>query len=376
MINWSDSTKMHRATIRFIGSVYITNHSVATLQGQQPNTKARGLDYYLPRICLYWTKKLTVKELEFSSFSNALNTNTGKRHPITHRERHRKGVDVYLYFFFHYGVVKPTPRQLNPGKESRYPLYTRPGGPGTIWTCTENIASTHIRTPNRPAYSQELFRLHNSGPPKYKYCIFRMNGAKSSKTEKLGMIWWTGPSRWSVLRKFLLISNVPFHLIFPNRKSGVVLNFHSSTVSKIFSPKYKWPGWNSSKFYGQWKLYACKFFSLKINGACFKLEGALNSKHYRIYSALTELYQFSRPYKTTGEMQLAHFNLQYDAAGGGHRGPQYKLPEIRSWIKFWRRNMWANFTSLLRFYFVLHCADNVYSCAVPPLLFAIRLQPQ
>jgi hypothetical protein len=38
--------------------------------------------------------------------------------------------------------------------------------------------------------------------------------------------------------------------------------------------------------------------------------------------------------------------------------------------------MWANFTSLLRFYFVLHRAENVHSCATPPLIFAIRPQQQ
>jgi hypothetical protein len=41
----------------------------------------------------------TVEKLEFSSFSGALNTNTGKHHPVTYHERHREGVGVYLYIF-------------------------------------------------------------------------------------------------------------------------------------------------------------------------------------------------------------------------------------------------------------------------------------
>jgi hypothetical protein len=60
----------------------------------------------------------TIEKLEFSSFSNALNIHTSELHPITYHERHREGVAVYFYFFFHLGLVKPTPRQLNP-RETR-----------------------------------------------------------------------------------------------------------------------------------------------------------------------------------------------------------------------------------------------------------------
>jgi hypothetical protein len=71
----------------------------------------------------------TVKKLEFSSFSNALNINTGKLHPTTYHERHREGVGVHLYFFFHLVVVKPTPRQLNPRERDPVLSVYGAGGP-------------------------------------------------------------------------------------------------------------------------------------------------------------------------------------------------------------------------------------------------------
>jgi len=50
-------------------------------------------------------------------------------------------------------------RSLSPGK-IRYPLYRRLGRPpGPVWTGAENLASTGIRSPDRPARSQSLYRL-------------------------------------------------------------------------------------------------------------------------------------------------------------------------------------------------------------------------
>jgi hypothetical protein len=47
-------------------------------------------------------------------------------------------------------------RTLPPGK-TRYPLYRRLGGP--VWTGVKNLAPTEIRSPDRPARSQSLYRL-------------------------------------------------------------------------------------------------------------------------------------------------------------------------------------------------------------------------
>ena len=168
-----------------------------TTQQELPTARSVTLLYtvcntiYLVLLTIGVKNYETVEKLEFSSFSSALNTNTGKHHPVTYHESHREGVGAYLYFSFTLAWLNPRPGSWTPGKESLYPLYTRlgEGGGGKIWTGAENNASTQIRTPSRPALSQSLYRLHNSGPPKYKHRIIRIIGAKSSKTEKLGMIW-------------------------------------------------------------------------------------------------------------------------------------------------------------------------------------------
>ena len=57
------------------------------------------------------------------------------------------------------------PAALPPGK-IRYPLYMRLGGPqGRVWTDAENLASTGIRSPGRPARSESLYRLNYPGRP-------------------------------------------------------------------------------------------------------------------------------------------------------------------------------------------------------------------
>jgi len=50
-------------------------------------------------------------------------------------------------------------RSLPPGK-TQYPLHMRLGGPhGPVWTSAENFAPTAIRSVDRPAHSQSLYRL-------------------------------------------------------------------------------------------------------------------------------------------------------------------------------------------------------------------------
>ena len=50
-------------------------------------------------------------------------------------------------------------RSLTPEK-TRYPLYRSLGGPqGPVWTDAENLTATGIRSPDRPARSQSLYRL-------------------------------------------------------------------------------------------------------------------------------------------------------------------------------------------------------------------------
>ena len=50
-------------------------------------------------------------------------------------------------------MVNATPRPVYPLLKTRYPLYRGLGGPpGPVWTGAENLATTGIRSPDRPAF--------------------------------------------------------------------------------------------------------------------------------------------------------------------------------------------------------------------------------
>jgi hypothetical protein len=52
------------------------------------------------------------------------------------------------------------PAALPPGK-TRYPLFVQEAGwaPAPVWTCAKDLSPTGIRSPDRPAHSQTLYRL-------------------------------------------------------------------------------------------------------------------------------------------------------------------------------------------------------------------------
>jgi hypothetical protein len=52
------------------------------------------------------------------------------------------------------------PRQLStPGKDPVHIVQEAGWAPGTVWTGAENLAPTGIRSPDRPARRQLLYRL-------------------------------------------------------------------------------------------------------------------------------------------------------------------------------------------------------------------------
>ena len=88
----------------------------------------------------------------------------GKVFPLQARLWHRGWVELYLYSFMtttleggEWSASRPG-RILPPGK-TRYPLYRRLGGLQGWSGRTENLVSTGIRSPDRPARSQSLYRL-------------------------------------------------------------------------------------------------------------------------------------------------------------------------------------------------------------------------
>jgi hypothetical protein len=60
-------------------------------------------------------------------------------------------------------VVKATPRP--PRKRDPVPIVEEAEWvPGLVWACAENLAHTGIRSPDRPALSESLYRLSYPGP--------------------------------------------------------------------------------------------------------------------------------------------------------------------------------------------------------------------
>jgi hypothetical protein len=70
-----------------------------------------------------------------------------------------RGEEVYVYSFFNLGarwgwVVNATPRPLYPLGRDPVPIVEEVWWlPGSVWTDSENLALTDIRSPERPAHS-------------------------------------------------------------------------------------------------------------------------------------------------------------------------------------------------------------------------------
>ena len=59
----------------------------------------------------------------------------------------------------------PGPGRLTPGKDP-VPIVQEAGWAlGPIWTIGQNFSPTGIRSPDRPARSESLYRLSYTGPP-------------------------------------------------------------------------------------------------------------------------------------------------------------------------------------------------------------------
>ena len=82
----------------------------------------------------------------------------------TGRTAHRESRSIALLFLDHgtrrgWGVSVTTRPLFTPGKDP-VPIVQEAGwAPGPVWTGAENLAPTGIRSPDRPAHSQSLYRL-------------------------------------------------------------------------------------------------------------------------------------------------------------------------------------------------------------------------
>jgi len=72
------------------------------------------------------------------------------------------------------GWSTPRPGRFTPGKDPVPIVYEAGWASRPVWTGAENLATTGIRSPNRPARSASLYRKRNPGPrhttrPKFKF---------------------------------------------------------------------------------------------------------------------------------------------------------------------------------------------------------------
>ena len=62
------------------------------------------------------------------------------------------------------GCSKPRPGRFTPGKDLVPIVQEARQAPGPVWTGAENLAPIGIRSPDRPARSESLYRLSYRGP--------------------------------------------------------------------------------------------------------------------------------------------------------------------------------------------------------------------
>ena len=60
--------------------------------------------------------------------------------------------------------ISTTPRPLYPRKDPVPTVQEAGWAPGPVWTDAENLAPTGVRSPDRPARSESLYRLRYPGP--------------------------------------------------------------------------------------------------------------------------------------------------------------------------------------------------------------------
>jgi hypothetical protein len=63
------------------------------------------------------------------------------------------------------GWSAPRPGHITQGKETRYLLYRKLGGPRVDWAGAENLSCDDFRIPDCPTCSESLYRLRYCGSP-------------------------------------------------------------------------------------------------------------------------------------------------------------------------------------------------------------------
>ena len=78
------------------------------------------------------------------------------------------------------GWSTPRPGRFTTGKDP-VPIVQEAGwAPGAVWTDAENLAPTGIRSPDRPARSESLYRLSYTGPLLYPGHLLKLQTIRIS----------------------------------------------------------------------------------------------------------------------------------------------------------------------------------------------------
>ena len=76
-------------------------------------------------------------------------------------------------------VINVTPRLFYLRKTDTVPIVQEARwAPGPVWTNEENLASTGILSPDRPARSESVYRLSYLGPSNFLQLKYNSNGVR------------------------------------------------------------------------------------------------------------------------------------------------------------------------------------------------------
>ena len=88
------------------------------------------------------------------------------------------------------GWSAPRPGRFTPGKDP-VPIVQEAGqAPGPVWMGAENLAPTGIRSPDRRARSESLYRLSYPGPSVFKKILHNFEGSC--------ILYWISYQNWFV----------------------------------------------------------------------------------------------------------------------------------------------------------------------------------
>jgi hypothetical protein len=145
--------------------------------------------------------------------------------------------------------VSVKPRRFLPPGKNRYPLYRRLCRPRAGWTGAEYLEPTGIRSPDRPARSQSIYRLSYPAPSISKI-LTQFPLVRPASSRNYGFIIWNTQSEhdYRQFDKYCSMHSCSYSCLF--RTFFVSLSLPISVLSAInnvYKPKIgmdrSWPRW-------------------------------------------------------------------------------------------------------------------------------------